>query len=70
MAISYFYEFTPKTAEYIDSLADKDRIGHHNYVIEQKYCNSSIAAVNMTQEQREHFDNECLDYLKFIDTEY
>lgn len=67
MAINYFYEFTPNTAEYIDSLNDTQRIGHHNYVIEQKYCNTSPAVVHKSPEELKKFDGDCLEYLKYLD---
>lgn len=70
MAKNYFYQYTPKTAKYIDSLNDVQRIMHHNYVIEQKYCNSYIAVDNMTITQLKQFDKDCLCYLKYIDIEY
>lgn len=68
MAKKYFYSHIPKTCEYIDSL-DEDRSSHHNYVIEQhKYLNSNIAVAEMTSDQLLDFDNECLDYLKNLDS--
>ena len=67
MAINYFYEFTPKTARYIDLLNDNDRVGHHNHLIEQKYLNGDQAVSSMSKVQLQKFDRECLKHLLWLD---
>ena len=66
MAKNYFYEYTPKTAKYIDS-CDDERALHHNHVIEQRYLNSKIAVADMTKAQQQAFDRDCLKNLLFLD---
>jgi SNF2 family DNA or RNA helicase len=60
-------EFLPETMSYINTINTRERVGHHNYVIEQKICNTSKPIVDFSNTELKRFDKECLNYLKRLD---
>lgn len=70
MASKLIEEYFPKVAEYINS--DKitgNRVGHHNYVIEQKVLKLLTPLTSQSKNKIEKLDEEFLRYLKRLDAE-
>jgi len=57
-----------KTYEYISSVKDRTRVGHHVFVVERKVCNLIKPLNLMNDLEINKFDDECFEYLKYLDT--
>lgn len=60
--------YLPKTKNYIDSLEDSERRGHHVYVAEREMMNALIPCDKMGMSQLEEMDSDVLDHLKYLDS--
>lgn len=56
-----------KTASYLATIDSKNRIGHHNYVIERMMLNQEKALCDKTSKELEIFDTQVCDYLMKLD---
>ena len=57
----------PKTKAYIHTMSG-ERAEHHNYVIVQEICNLTPPLAKMNETEVAAFDQECLEYLYYLDS--
>lgn len=70
MASKLIKEYFPKTAEYINSKTlSLERVGHHNYVVEQKVLNLTTPLVKQSKEKIMELDEYFFGCLKNLDKE-
>lgn len=70
MATLTIEKYLPKTTAYINKVfenADRERGGHHNYVIEQLCINTLVPLCEKTAEQLAEYDANLLAHLQNLD---
>ena len=61
------WELLPMTHDYVSSILNRERKGHHVSVIKNNVINTNIPLTEKSEDELKLFDIECLLYLKELD---